>query len=117
MAKSKTDILAEGLADSQRGFAQCPYKPGSWQHTYWTTGWESGEDEKALAKQKVYDAAVNFDFRKKTVVAAPVNDTRRHVVDARRRCAAKIAAFERKRNLRRGLLQTAQMNKRSAHYG
>lgn len=97
MAKKKVDIVAEGRAASVAGSNVNPYHGGSWQSDSWFEGWKDGEDDKALAKQAIYDEAVKFK-----IVKTPVVAPRRKVRDAMRRMesiGAKLAHNAKMRKL------------------
>lgn len=111
MAKKKVDIIAEGRAASMAGATLNPYTSGSWQNAAWFEGWTDGEDDKAVAKQKVYDAAVNFKVSKTPVIAP-----RRKVLDAMRRMDATRVKLAHNARMRKLDNDTRNMNRRWVSY-
>ena len=111
MAKSKLDIAAEGTAASVSNDNVNPYRAGSWQANSWDAGWQEGEDEKALAKQAIYDEAVKFK-----IVKTPVVAPRRKVQDAMRRMDATRVKLAHNAHMRKLDNDLKNMQRRQRQY-
>lgn len=110
MAKSKEDYVALGKADGLSGVETHKPKSG-WQLVFYTSGWEAGCDERAS-----YEERRARPLRSRQVKPAVVREGRA-VKDARRRCEALIARFEKGRRHRANAIVVERMNRRQAFFG